>query len=78
MNNECYFEQMGYLDVWWYCVGKKRIGCQLCPAMYSTVNNLRIHIKDQHSGKSPAKCHVCHSVFKNPSSLRTHFRRYHT
>ncbi|KAK4320767.1 hypothetical protein Pmani_008386 [Petrolisthes manimaculis] len=54
-----------------------RYECLVCGRTFSNVYNLRVHIRDQHSGLGSAKCELCGLSFKNLSTLRVHKSNYH-
>ncbi|XP_069686646.1 modifier of mdg4-like isoform X3 [Periplaneta americana] len=57
----------------------RKYECEHCGLLYSTVGNLRIHIKDKHDfdASSEQTCTLCGQNFMNRSSLRSHTWKYH-
>lgn len=57
----------------------RKFKCDHCGLLYSTVGNLRIHIKDKHDldASSEQTCSLCGQNFMNRSSLRSHTWKYH-
>ncbi|XP_033611330.1 modifier of mdg4 isoform X5 [Cryptotermes secundus] len=57
----------------------RKFMCDHCGSLYSTVGNLRIHIKDKHAldASSEQTCSLCGQNFMNRSSLRSHTWKYH-
>jgi len=57
----------------------RKYRCDHCGLFYSTVGNLRIHIKDKHDldASSEQVCSLCGQTFMNRSSLRSHTWKYH-
>ncbi|KAK8754678.1 hypothetical protein OTU49_017532 [Cherax quadricarinatus] len=54
-----------------------RYECSVCGRTFSNVYNLKVHMRDQHSGLGSAKCEICGLSFKNLSTLRVHKSNYH-
>lgn len=54
-----------------------RYECSVCGRTFSNVYNLKVHMRDQHSGLGSAKCDLCGLSFKNLSTLRVHKSNYH-
>jgi len=57
--------------------GAERVPCTVCTRTFSNVYNLKVHVRDQHSGGGNVKCEVCGVFLKNPSTLRVHKSNYH-
>ncbi|XP_021932151.1 modifier of mdg4-like isoform X3 [Zootermopsis nevadensis] len=57
----------------------RKFKCDHCGLLYTTVGNLRIHIKDKHDldTSSEQTCSLCGQSFMNRSSLRSHTWKYH-
>jgi len=52
--------------------------CPFCPKVLKHKNNLKLHIRDHHSGNQRSQnCPLCEKTFKNPGSLRSHKSQYH-
>ena len=54
-----------------------RFECNACPRTFSNVYNLKVHVRDQHSGHGAIRCDVCGVHLKNLSTLRVHKSNYH-
>ena len=54
-----------------------RFECNICGRTFSNVYNLKVHVRDQHSGLGTIKCDVCGVALKNLSTLRVHKSNYH-
>lgn len=50
--------------------------CSICNQHFSSINELKIHLKDSHSRSSerPYVCPVCQKAFRHLNVLRTHSR----
>jgi len=57
--------------------GGERVPCSICTRTFSNVYNLKVHVRDQHSGGGNVQCEVCGVFLKNPSTLRVHKSNYH-
>jgi len=55
----------------------ERAQCIVCSRTFSNVYNLKVHMRDQHSGGGSVRCDVCGVSLKNPSTLRVHKSNYH-
>ena len=51
--------------------------CLICNKKYTSVGNLRVHLKDVHYSWGPYPCKFCHKVSRTSSGLRMHVRRHH-
>ena len=51
--------------------------CQLCRKIYSTIYQLKIHIKTAHEGQK-IKCEICEREFSTKDSLKVHVRTQHS
>lgn len=59
-------------------VDRLRYECSACGRTFSNVYNLKVHIRDQHSGLGIIRCEVCGVHLKNLSTLRVHKSNYHS
>ena len=52
----------------------KNFECDSCEKPFSTVGNLRTHIKTIHEGQKDFKCDSCGKSFSQADSLRGHIK----
>nr|XP_027207865.1 zinc finger protein 236-like [Penaeus vannamei] len=51
--------------------------CPYCGKTYTSIGNLRVHIKDAHLYFGPFPCAMCDKVSRTQSGLRMHIQRHH-
>lgn len=57
-------------------LSSKDLNCRVCKKSFSTVGNLRSHIKGKHLHKTAHFCSICKSYFGEASSLREHMKKH--
>lgn len=57
---------------------RPKLACPHCPAQYTELKRLKLHINNKHTREVQFSCDRCGKTFASPDSLRVHYVALHT